>query len=184
MKDLSMHIMDIFQNSITARATQIRLDIIENTQDNFLKLEFTDNGKGMTKEATLKVTDPFYTTRTTRQVGLGLPLLKQNAERTGGYFSIHSIVGSGTTVTAQFVLDHLDRPVLGDVPGVMVLTAMANPDIEFIYTHTKNDKHYSFSTTEVQEALGDVKLNDPLVYQYLREMITENLDEIGVTLTL
>jgi hypothetical protein len=92
--------------------------------------------------------------------------------------------GSGTTVTAQFVLDHLDRPVLGDIPGAVVLTAMSNPHVGFIYTHTKNDKKYSFSTTEVQEALGDVQLNDPLVYQYLREMITENLNEIGVTLTL
>ncbi|MCX6305465.1 MAG: ATP-binding protein [Bacteroidetes bacterium] len=183
MKDLSMHIMDIFQNSISANATVISLDIVEDTHANFLTLVFSDNGKGMTKEMAKQVTDPYFTTRTTRNVGLGLPLLKQNAERTGGSFSVESREGLGTKVTARFVLDHLDRPVLGDIPGTVVLTATANTKITFIYTHTKDSKKYCFSTSEVQEALGDVPLNDPLVYQYLREMIAENLNDIGVTLT-
>jgi hypothetical protein len=178
-----MHIMDIFQNAVTAHASVITLDIVEDTPANYLRLTFTDNGKGMTAGMINQVTDPFFTTRTTRKVGLGLPLLKQNAERTGGYFSLESQPGAGTTVTAQFVLDHLDRPVLGDVPGVIVLTATANPEISFIYTHIKDQKQYRFSTTEVKEALGDVPMNDPVVYQYLREMIAENLNETGVTLT-
>ena len=182
MKDLSMHIMDIFQNSITAKATIISLDIVEDTLDNFLKLEFTDNGKGMTAAMAKQVTDPFFTTRKTRNVGLGLPLLKQNAERTGGYFNLQSIEGKGTIVTAQFVLNHLDRLVLGDVPGAIVLTATANPEIMFTYTHAKDEKKYRFSTLEVKEALGDIPLNDPLVYPYLREMISLNLNEIGVML--
>ena len=178
-----MHIMDIFQNAISANATVISLDIVEDTPGNFLRLEFTDNGKGMTTEMANQVTDPFFTTRTTRKVGLGLPLLKQNAERTGGWFKLESQQGKGTMVRAQFMLDHLDRPVLGDVPGAIVLTATANPDIEFNYTHTKDNKKYCFSTPEVTEALGDIPVNDPIVYQYLRELIAENLNKIGVSLT-
>jgi hypothetical protein len=178
-----MHIMDIFQNSIGAGATLISLDIVEDTHKNLLRIVFTDNGRGMTAQEAEMATDPFFTTRKTRQVGLGLPLLKQNAERTGGYFLLESLEGQGTRVTAQFVLDHLDRPVLGDVPGAIVLTVTANPEIAFVYHHTKNVSNYCFSTSAVKEALGDVPMNDPEVYPLLREMITENLNEIGVSLT-
>ena len=177
-----MHILDIFQNAISAEADLITLDIVEDTRENLLRLEFSDNGKGMTTEMVQKVTDPFFTTRTTRKVGLGLSLLKQNAERTGGSFGVVSSEGVGTKVTAEFVLDHLDRPVLGDVPGAVLLTVTANPGIGFTYSHTKDGKVYCFSTTEVKEALGDIPVNDPLVYHYLREIITENLNEIGVAL--
>ena len=177
-----MHIMDIFQNAISAQADIISLDIVEDTRSNFLRLEFTDNDRGMSADIVKKVTDPFFTTRKTRKVGLGLSLLKQNAERTGGTFSLESQVGLGTRVTARFVLDHLDRPVLGDGPGAVLLTVTANPDISFTYSHTKDTKKYKFSTSEVKEALGDVPVNDPIVYHYLRELITENLNEIGVAL--
>ncbi len=177
-----MHILDIFQNSISANADFISLDIVENTHENLLKIEFTDNGKGMTTEMVQRVTDPFFTTRTTRKVGLGLSLLKQNAERTGGSFTIESQEGKGTRVTAEFALNHLDRPVLGDIPGAVLLTVTANPEIGFIYSHCKDGQEYRFSTKQVKEALGDVPLNDPLVYHYLREMITENLNEIGAAL--
>ncbi|MFZ4522827.1 MAG: ATP-binding protein [Bacteroidales bacterium] len=183
MKDLSMHIMDIFQNSINAEASIISLDIVEDTQKNSFTIEFTDNGKGMTKEMAKQVTDPFFTTRTTRNVGLGIPLLKQNCERTGGSFSVVSTEGKGTTVTAQFVLDHLDRPVSGDIPGAVVLTATANPGIRFVYTHVKDHQEYCFSTEEVQAALGVVPMSDPVVYSFLVEMINENLKDIGVSLT-
>jgi anti-sigma regulatory factor (Ser/Thr protein kinase) len=183
VKDLSMHIMDIFQNSIRAQATAISLDIVEDTQENFLRLVFTDNGVGMSDEMIEKVTDPFFTTRKTRNVGLGLPLLKQNAERTGGNFKIESQEGEGTRVTVQFVLDHLDRPVLGDVPGAVLLTITANPEIGFSYSHKKAEKSYCLSTSDLKAALGDIPFNSPMVYQYLREMVTENLNKIGVTLT-
>ena len=173
--------MDIFQNAISADASQVSLDIVENTPGNTLQLEFADNGKGMTEEMARKVTDPFFTTRTTRKVGLGLSLLKQNAERTGGSFTLESEEGKGTRVTVRFILDHLDRPVLGDVTGAVLLTVIANPGTGFVYSHTKNGKNYRFSTEEALEALGGIQLNDPLVYPYLREMIEENLSDIGVT---
>jgi hypothetical protein len=178
-----MHIMDIFQNSVSAKASMISIDIDEDTQKNYLQLTITDNGCGMTDAIVNKVTDPFFTTRTTRKVGLGLPLLKQNAERTGGFFRLESKEGEGTRMTAQFVLDNIDRPVLGDIPGTVILMVMGNPGIGITYNHKKDGRNYNFSTMDVKEALGDIPLNEPSVYKYLREMITENLSEIGVELT-
>ena len=126
MKDLSMHIMDIAQNSISASADIIEVEISENAETDLYQIVISDNGKGMTAEYAARVTDPYVTSRTTRKVGLGLPLLKQNAERTGGSMTIKSTVNKGTIVTAKFSLCNFDRPPLGDIAGTMVLLAAAN----------------------------------------------------------
>lgn len=179
MKDLSLHIMDILQNSIRAGASKIDLDIIENTVENTFRILFTDNGCGMDEEMVKRVIDPFFTTRTVRKVGLGLPLLKQNCEQTGGSLHITSKQGEGAQVEAVFIHDHIDRPVLGDIAGTVVLTASANPDIHFIYRHNKNGKIYTFDTEEVNEVLDGLSIQTPEIIQYLREMIVGNLKEIG-----
>ena len=180
MKDLSLHIMDILQNSTRAEATKIELDIVEDTVEDIYSLCFTDNGSGMDEETIQKVTDPFFTTRTVRKVGLGLPLIKQNAERTGGSFDIQSQLGKGTTVYVVFSHKNIDRPTLGDIAGTIVLTASAYPNIRFIYKHQKDGKEYVFDTEEVNEALDGISIQDPEIIQYLREMITENLKDIKV----
>jgi anti-sigma regulatory factor (Ser/Thr protein kinase) len=175
MKDLSLHVMDILQNSTRAGASRIELDIVENTLENTYKVIFTDNGCGMDEEMVQRVVDPFFTTRTVRKVGLGLPLLKQNCEQTGGSLHIASKVGEGTRVEAVFVHDHIDRPTLGDIAGTVVLTASANPDIRFIYRHAKDGRIYEFDTEEVKEALDGLPIQMPEIIRYLREMIEENL---------
>jgi len=180
MKDLSLHIMDILQNSTRAGASKIELDIVENTLENTYRIIFTDNGCGMDEETVKRVVDPFFTTRTVRKVGLGLPLLKQNCEQTGGSLHITSKAGEGTQVEAVFIHNHIDRPALGDIAGTIVLTASAYPDIHFIYRHNKDDKIYMFDTEEVKEALDGVSIQMPEIIQYLREMIKENLIEIEV----
>ncbi len=180
MKDLSLHVMDILQNSTRAGATKIELNIVENTDEDTYSLQFIDNGCGMDEETVQKVIDPFFTTRTVRKVGLGLPLIKQNAERTGGSFQIKSELGKGTIVNVIFSHKNIDRPTLGDIAGTIVLTASAYPDVRFIYKHQKNGKEYIFDTDEVNEALDGISIQDPEIIQYLREMITENLKEIGV----
>lgn len=175
MKDLSMHIMDILQNSTRAKATEVTLEVIEDPAADTLTLRFIDNGCGMDAETVQKVINPFFTTRTTRKVGLGLPLLKQNTEQTGGSLDIQSEVGVGTTVTAVFGLTHLDRPPMGDLAGTVVLTASAYPDIHFIF-HYKNDQvDYTFDTDEVNEALDGMSIQDPEIITYLREMVEENI---------
>jgi hypothetical protein len=172
--------MDILQNAIESGASLVELDIVEDSAKNMLTLGIRDNGSGMTQQSAEMAVDPFFTTRTTRKVGLGLPLLKQNAERTGGYFRIESSPGAGTTVTAGFVLNSIDRPVLGDVAGVFMLTAAAHTDIRFIYRHSKDHKSYTCDTREVGAVLGDIPLNEPMVYRPLCNLINENLRSIGI----
>lgn len=175
MKDLSLHILDIAQNSISAGASNIGISIDENLAANTMAIEVTDNGRGMSAEVLERVTDPYFTSRTTRKVGLGIPLFKQNAEATGGSLQIESEEGRGTMLKATFVHNHLDRPPLGDMAGVMVLLAGANPEIRFVYTHRVDNEEYVFDTEEVKEALDGLPINDPQVMRFLKEMIIENL---------
>ena len=176
MKDLSMHIMDILQNSTRAKATEITLEVLIDSAQDTLTLIFKDNGCGMSEETVKKVIDPFYTSRTTRKVGLGLPLLKQNSEMTGGSMAIQSKEGVGTTVTAIFGLTHLDTPPMGDLAGTIVLTISAYPDIRFIFHYKRDDEvDYVLDTDEVYEILDGVPINDPDVIASLKEMVEENI---------
>lgn len=178
MKDLSLHILDIVQNSISANASFIEIIIEESHQANTYVVRIKDNGKGMPQEMVDKVTDPYVTSRTTRKVGLGLPLLKMNAERTGGHLKIISEVGKGTEVEALFIHDNIDRLPLGDMAGTIAILASANPLIEFVYTHTVDGEQYIFDTREIKEALDDLPISDIHIFKYLKEMINENLQEI------
>ncbi len=180
MKELSLHILDILQNSVRAKATKIELNIEENTETNFYMIEIVDNGTGMSKELLERVVDPFVTSRTTRKVGLGIPLFKQTAEQSGGRLEIESELGVGTKIKAFFLHNNIDRPVLGGVASVLVSTAASYPDIEFVYTHTRNGVSYTFDTKEVKDALDGVPIGSPNVIKYLIEMINENLKEIKV----
>jgi hypothetical protein len=178
MKDLSMHIMDIIQNSIVANASMVEINIIENLVDDSFTIIIKDDGKGMDSEMVKNVTDPYCTSRTTRKVGLGIPLLKQNAEQTGGELTIQSEVGKGTILNARFIHSSIDRQPLGDIAGTIVLTASANPTLDFVYTHTINQKTYCFDTREVKNALDGIPISNLQIIKYLREMIEENIKEI------
>ena len=179
MKDLSMHIMDILQNSTRAGASEVTLEVLEDAAADTLTIRFIDNGCGMDAETVQKVINPFFTTRTTRKVGLGLPLLKQNTEQTGGSLDIQSEKGKGTTVTAVFGRTHLDRPPMGDLAGTVVLTASAYPDIRFIFHYHNGETDYVFDTVEVNEALDGISIQEPEVIQYLKEMIQENIGNVS-----
>ncbi len=180
MKELALHILDVAQNSVTAKAANIRIEIQEDTQNNTFIVLIEDDGKGMSEEVLKKVTDPYFTSRTTRHVGMGIPLLKQNAEIAGGSFQITSQLGKGTLVKALFQHNHYDRPPLGDIPGVISIMVSSNPDIDWVYKHSKNGRTFVFDTREVKEVLEGIPLSEPSVNVYLKEMIEENLKEIGV----
>lgn len=175
MKDLSLHIIDILQNSTRAKATRIELDVEKSTADDKLVLRFKDNGCGMDETMVKKVTEPFFTTRTTRKVGLGLPLLKQNAELTGGSFVIMSELGKGTEVTANFSLSHIDRKPMGDLAGAVVLTLSSYPEVRFIFNYKDDNTHFVLDTDEVNEVLDGMSVQNPEIVQYLKEMIEENI---------
>lgn len=178
MRDISLHILDIVQNSISAKATLIEVAIEENETDNYYNLTITDNGKGIEADKIALVTDAFHTSRTTRKVGLGLPLLKQNAELTGGTFCIESELGKGTKVMARFVYQSIDRLPSGDLIGSYLLLIHSNPDIDFIFSHITPVGSFALDTREVKEVLEGVPITTPEVRQYLKEMFEENFREI------
>jgi hypothetical protein len=180
MNNLSMHILDIVQNSISGGASFIEIRINVQTDKNVFEITIVDNGCGIDEEMLSHVTDPYTTTRTTRKVGLGLPLLKHTAEQANGYIKVYSEKDYGTKVYAVLQNDHIDRPDLGDIAGTIVLLATANPKIEIKYIHRVNDKQYIFETREIKEVLEGIPLNEPKIRNYLKEMISENINELYV----
>jgi hypothetical protein len=182
MKDLSLHILDIAQNSIRANATSIRIIINESVSKDLLQIIIEDNGDGIAEENLTKVTDPFFTSRTTRKVGLGLSLLKQNAERCYGTFHLKSGIKQGTTIEANFAYSHIDRPTLGDIAGIITILCTSNSTIKFVYHHLTDCSEYIFNSEEVKEALEETPINDPSIFKFIKEMIQENIKEIRQTL--
>ncbi|MFO7843677.1 MAG: ATP-binding protein [Bacteroidales bacterium] len=175
-----MHILDIVQNSIVGGASFIEISINIQTVKNIFEITIVDNGCGMDEEMLNHVTDPYTTTRTTRKVGLGLPLLKHTAEQANGYVKVYSEKKCGTKVYAVLQNDHIDRPDLGDIAGTIVLIAAANHTLEIKYIHQINDKQYIFDTREIKEALDGIPINEPKIRNYLKEMINENINELYV----
>jgi hypothetical protein len=178
MNDLSMHIIDIIQNSISAGAGLINLSVEENYPSDKLTISISDNGKGMNAEQLSKLSDPFFTSRTTRKVGLGIPLLKQSAEQSGGELRVDSEVGVGTIVSASFQLSNIDRPPLGDIANAFILMVSSNPLLDFTLNYKINDSDYSFNTVEVKEVLEGIPLNDASIIRTLTEMIRENIKDL------
>ncbi len=181
MKDLSLHILDIVQNSIRAKAILIGIDITELPDDNQLIISITDNGTGMGKEVLQCAIDPFYTSRTTRKVGLGLSLLKQNVEMTGGSFRIESELGKGTRVTAIFGLNHFDRPVMGDLVGTLILLICSSEEINYVFKHKTPSGVFELDTLEIRQTLENVPINNPEVRLFLKEMLEGNLEQIQIS---
>lgn len=178
MKNLALHILDIVQNSIAAKATEISIRIKTDSNKKQKLVIISDNGTGIKAELIGKVTDPFYTGRRTRKVGLGLPLFKQNAEQTGGWLTIHSTVNKGTTVEACFISDHLDCPPYGDLAGVIVLLVQANPQIIFKFDAETEDGSYLFDTESIKIILEDFPIQAPEIREGLKSLIQENISSL------
>jgi len=180
MTEISLNILDVAENSFTAKASLVEILVEIDEPRDFLKVVITDNGCGMTAEQVNHVTDPFYTTRTTRKVGLGVPFLKQAAELTGGSFSIVSKPGEGTTVEAVFGYSNIDRMPLGDINSTIETMIQGHPDTDIRYTYRHNGGEFVLDTREMREALGDVPLDEPEVLQYISEYLGENKQEIDL----
>lgn len=178
MKELSLHILDIVQNSVAAGAKLITLDLIEDENTDLLEFSIKDDGCGMTEETLKKVTDPFTTGRTTRRVGLGIPLLKAAAELTGGGLELTSEPGVGTTVTARFVYDSIDRQPLGNMAETILGLITSYENIDFVYYHRVNEKKFTIDTREIKGILGEVSLNEPEVVLWLSGFLNENETEL------
>lgn len=177
MRDISLHLMDIAQNSVVAKAKTIEISFT--ISDNLLSFTIVDDGCGMSPEMVQKVFDPFVTSRTTRRVGLGIPLLVESTQATGGDVTIVSEVGVGTTLTATFMINHIDRIPLGDLSSTMAMLICSTEGVNFILTlccENSNDETFVISTNQIKEILGDdVSLNEVQVIDWLTEFINENL---------
>jgi hypothetical protein len=178
MKTLSDHILDIVQNSIRANATLIEVMVEENKKSDLCILRIKDNGCGMNEEMLEKATNPFFTTRETRKVGLGLSLLKQNAELANGKFSIQSELKKGTEVEAIFQLSHFDRPELGDIWDTLYLTMLSNKSIDLVYKHTTNKGSFKISSTEIRSNIEGVSMQQPEIREAITDIIKNNIHEI------
>jgi len=178
MEDISLHILDIAENSVNAGASAISIRIIEKKDEDLFSVEIEDNGRGIPEELKDKVLDPFYTTRTTRRVGLGLSLLKQAAEATGGKLALRSEPGKGTTVTAIFRPGHIDMEPVGSIADTITVLIAGSPDIDIVFSWDKNGRIFSFDTKELRAGLEGVPLNSPDVLVEVRKFISESLAEI------
>ena len=171
MEDLSLHVLDIAENSIAAGARHVEIRVHENRRENLLSIEIIDDGRGMSEDMLEKATDPFFTTRTTRRVGLGLSLFEQAAKRAGGEFKIASSPGTGTRVTGVFQYSHVDRQPLGDMDQTLLALVVGNPQIELTYLHQTDDSQVSFSTREIKAQLGDIPINSPQGISVVRKNV-------------
>ena len=180
MEDLSLHILDIVENAITAKAKRIDVLIREEVNEDRLVIEIIDDGIGMDEEVREKATDPFFTTRTSRKVGLGLSLMAQAAREAGGMLRVESELGKGTKVIATFQYSHIDRKPLGSMIETMATLLLGNPELDISYSHQKEGKTYTLSSQGLKEQFKNRPLTGPEVIQWLKRHLKEGLAQIGV----
>jgi hypothetical protein len=175
MLELAAHILDIAENSVRAGAGLVEIIINEDNAENLLSIEINDDGSGMTKEEIKKACDPFYTTKTVRRIGLGIPLLADAAERAGGKLDLKSIKGKGTRLKATFQLDHLDRQPMGDIIGTLIILIAGNCDIDFLYRYRNNGRQVEMDTRDIRKEIDDIPINHPEILKYIRSILEEGL---------
>jgi len=181
MKELSLHILDIVQNSISAGASIVKITIFEDTSRDLLVISVQDNGRGMEKQVIKKVKDPFYTSRTTRRVGLGIPLLEAASKRCGGNLKIYSTPGKGTKVIAKFSHSHIDRAPIGNLWDTISGLIMCNEETDFVYTHIFNGRQFQLNTIDIKKVLEGVPITSPEVINWIRDYLKENIEKIYAT---
>lgn len=178
MNELSLHILDIVQNSIKANAHLVEIIINEQDIEDSYSITITDDGHGMDEKTLTEVSDPFFTTRTTRKVGMGTSLFKMAAELCEGAFAIESTVDVGTKVTATFIKSHIDRAPLGAIDETITILMLNDSDIDIFYKHTVNDRTYIFDTREVRQVLDGIPFTDYNVIEWVKNNIKDGLNTI------
>lgn len=182
MKEISLHILDIVQNSIAAEADLVKIMVEDDLKNDTLTLKIKDNGRGMDKKQQESVLDPFVTSRKTREVGLGLPFLKKAAQNCEGELKLDSTPGQGTEVMARFKHSHIDRAPLGNMTGTITTLITTNPNVDFIYYHilkTNNDLNkFEFNTKDIRKELEDIAINNPQVVEWIESYLKDNLTKL------
>lgn len=176
MRELALHLLDIAENSVAADARNINISVHEDSHQDTLKMVVADDGKGMDADLVKRVIDPFVTSRTTRKVGLGIPLLKAAAEACNGYLDIQSAIGAGTTITVVFQRSHIDRMPLGDLAATFLHLIVAYPEIHWVFKYEVDDRQFFFDDHDLKAELAGIPLSEPTVLTYLRELITDGIE--------
>ena len=179
MYELSLHILDIAENGVEAGADLIRLSITEDRKNNWLRMTITDNGRGISDKMMKRVTDPFFTTKKTRRVGLGFSLLSEASKRCGGKFKIKSGEGEGTHVSVSFRLDHIDLAPMGDITSTIMSLIMGNPEVDFVYIHKTDGKTFNLDTRDIKNELEGVPIHNPQVLKHIATSIQESMKELN-----
>jgi len=167
--------MDIIQNSIAAKSSRIYITFKADKNTDMLVMTVADNGVGMDEDLIKKVIDPFVTTRDTRKVGLGIPLLAASCERASGKLSLESAKGMGTTITATFKLSHIDRPPLGDIAETVIAVISSNPEMEMNLKLISEKGVFDFNTVDVKKKIGDIPLNHYEILTWIKEYLSESI---------
>lgn len=174
MEDISLHILDIAENSVRAEAKRIEIIIALDRRHDLLRLEVNDDGKGMDAETLAKVRDPFFTTKR-KKTGLGIPLLTQAAEQTGGNVTVDSAPGKGTRVTVTFTWSHADRPAIGSLADTVLTLIAGHPEIDVAFEEREGDRVFLLDTREIKNDLENVPINTPAVLAALKDMLNEQI---------
>ncbi len=178
MRELALHLLDIAENSAAADAKTIRIEIVEDLTHDRLTMSVEDDGKGMSEEMVKSVIDPFVTSRTTRKVGLGIPLLKEAAELCEGSFTITSKSGIGTKVFVDFQRSHIDRMPLGDISTTFMNLMIAHPGIHFIFRYIVGKEEFFLDDETIKNELQEVSLTEPVVLNFLRNFFESGVNNI------
>lgn len=178
MRELALHLLDIAENSISAQAKNITIKIVEISSQDRLIMSVNDDGKGMDAEMVAKIIDPFVTSRTTRKVGLGIPLLKAAAESCNGFLNIRSSPGMGTCVDVEFQKSHIDRMPLGDVASTFLSLEIGSPEVHWIFLYKRDEKEFLFDDAPIKQELGDLPICEPAVLSFIREMLEDGISNV------
>lgn len=175
MNELSLYLLDIVQNSIKADSKNIIINIIEDTKEDLLSIEVIDDGKGMSEETLKKVTDPFFTSRLTRRVGLGIPIFKELCETCLGSFQIKSQEKKGTRLIGTLKHSNIDRPPMGNIVDTIYTLIINDEKVEILYNHSFNDKKFTLNTKELKQILDGISFKQMDVMIWIKDYIKEGL---------
>lgn len=178
MRELALHLLDIAENSVSAQAKNISISVWEDTRSDRLSMTIEDDGCGMDADTVAKITDPFVTSRTTRKVGLGIPLLKAAAEACDGSLTIESTLGKGTRIRVDFKRSHIDRMPLGDLASTLQTLVIGSPEVHWRFLYCVDGQEFEFDDEAVKQELEGISLSDPQVLRFVREYLNEGIQNI------
>jgi hypothetical protein len=183
LREIALHLLDIAENGVAAGARNIAITVEEDLQNDRLRATVQDDGRGMDEQLLSRVTDPFVTSRTTRKVGLGIPLLKAAAEACNGSLRIVSVFGQGTRLEVDFQRSHIDRMPLGDIAGTVLTLVVAYPNLHWVFHYRVNGKDFRFDDEPIKQELEGIPFTEPSILTFIRELLEEGVRDVQEAIT-